>query len=36
MTNEDYDKEVLKTSGTVTDFYYAMEDKYGKRGYLLS
>jgi|TARA_B100000035_G_scaffold209696_1_gene179390 hypothetical protein len=34
ITPEEYDKEVLNTNGSVTDFYYEVEDKYGKRGYL--
>ena len=35
ITTEEYDQEVLNTNGSIIDFYYEMEDKYGKRGYLL-
>lgn len=31
MTKEQYDKEVEKTSGTTLEFYFQMEEKYGKR-----
>lgn len=31
MTVKEYDKEVLKTNGSIIDFYYSMEEKYGKR-----
>jgi len=30
MTREQYDKEVENTSGTTLDFYFEMEEKYGK------
>ena len=30
MTKEQYDKEVEKTSGTTLEFYFQMEEKYGK------
>jgi hypothetical protein len=31
MSKEEYDSEVLNTSGTTIEFYYSMDDKYGKR-----
>ena len=31
ITRDQYDKEVLKTSGTTLEFYFQMEEKYGKR-----
>ena len=31
ITKEQYDKEVIKTSGTTLEFYFQMEEKYGKR-----
>ena len=31
MTKEQYNKEVEKTSGTTLEFYFQMEEKYGKR-----
>ena len=31
MDKSDYEIEVEKTSGTTLDFYFEMEDKYGKR-----
>ena len=31
ITKEEYDAEVIDTSGSVTDFYFEIEDKYGKR-----
>ena len=31
MSRQDYDKEVLKTNGSIIDFYFQMEEKYGKR-----
>ena len=31
MDKEEYDSEVLNTSGTTIEFYYSMDDKYGKR-----
>lgn len=30
MSREEYDTEVVKTKGTLLDFYFEMEDKYGK------
>jgi hypothetical protein len=30
MNKDQYDKEVEKTSGTTLDFYFEMEEKYGK------
>jgi hypothetical protein len=31
ITKEEYDTEVIETSGNITDFYFEIEDKYGKR-----
>ena len=31
MTYEDYDKEVINTNSETIDFYFKMEEKYGKR-----
>lgn len=36
MTKEQYDKEVVKPNKDLISFYYKMEDKFGKRGVLLS
>ena len=30
MDNDQYDMEVNKTRGTLVEFYYEMESKYGK------
>ena len=30
MSRDEYDSEVQKTKGTILDFYYEMEEKYGK------
>lgn len=30
MTGEQYDKEIVESSGTILDFYFEMEEKYGK------
>ena len=30
MTGEQYDQEIVESSGTVLDFYFEMEEKYGK------
>ena len=30
MTGEQYDQEVVESSGTILDFYFKMEEKYGK------
>ena len=31
MTEEEYEKEITKGSDTLVDFYYKLDDKYGKR-----
>ena len=31
ITMDEYDHEVIKTSGSTVDFYYEVADKYGKR-----
>ena len=31
MTKEEYEEEVIESSGTITEFYFEMEEKYGKR-----
>jgi hypothetical protein len=36
MTKEQYDKEVVKPNKDLISFYYKIEDKFGKRGVLLS
>ena len=34
MTKEQYDKEVVKNHKDLLSFYFKMEDKYGKRGWV--
>lgn len=36
MTKEQYDKEVVRPNKDLISFYFKMEDKYGRRGVLLS
>ena len=31
MTEEEYQKELTKGSDTLVDFYYKLDNKYGKR-----
>ena len=31
MTEDEYQKEITKGSDTLVDFYYKLDDKYGKR-----
>ena len=34
MTKEQYDKEVIKSHRDLLSFYFKMDDKYGKRGWV--